>query len=147
MASGSDQNTPPTTGAAMSRRVRRRRLTDAFERDERTFGTETDPERLQRFMDWERSIGGAARRQATEGEAGIGMALPWPVHRFHFDVEEWTAVQNLSWENRTQLKLVQKDAAGYLTLLTKFEGTRAEQKHGMMRVSCCDGGPCNRQCR
>ena len=43
MASGSDQNTHPTTGAAMSRRARRRRLTDAFEREERTFGTEDRP--------------------------------------------------------------------------------------------------------
>ena len=43
-------------------------------------------------------------------------------------------MQNLSWENRTQLKLVQKDAAGYLTLLTKFEGSRDETKDGLMRV-------------
>ena len=125
---------PRTTGAAMSRRVRRRRLADAFEREERTFGPDTDPERMERFLEWGRKTGGAARRLAEEGEASIGMALPWPIHRGHLDVEAWTEVQNLSLENSTQLTLVQKKDAGYLTLLTKLEGTRAEQKEAMMRV-------------
>ena len=119
MASGSDQNTPPTTGAAMSRRVRRRRLADAFEREERTFGPDTDPERMERFLERGRKTGGAARRLAEEGEASIGMALPWPIHRGHLDVEAWTEVQNLSLENGTQLWSTSFDGAIWTHLVTK----------------------------
>jgi len=127
------QQQPVTTGAAMARRVRRRRLADAFERNERTFGDAEEPERLERFLAWGRSIGGEARRVAEE-DRGIGLAMPWPVPFTHFAAEAWAQLTVFAQSQCTHVSLLPNTSAGYLSLRTWSQGTREEDAMAMMKV-------------
>lgn len=118
----------PTTGAASSRRTRRRLLADAFERGTRTFGDAEDPDRLDAFLARGRAVGGQARRDA-EARASVVLGLPWPVTRSQYPPEVFSALAALCAEYGIVPQLREnRDGVPYLTLrATRVESEDTEQ--------------------
>ena len=113
-----DNNPAVTTGAAKSRRVRRRLLSQAFDRGERTFGDEEDAEQLDSFLARGRAVGGAAREEA-DAKQSIGLAMPWPTSKQAFTNEAWRSIVAYVAERAVTLKLDRKPSGGYLSLRTE----------------------------
>ena len=73
------------TGAAASRRKRRRKLAEGFASGERTFGSGEDPEMMQAFLGRGLRTGGAAGRAAVAECANqTALGAPWPLRRDDF---------------------------------------------------------------
>ena len=111
-------NQAPVTGAASSRRTRRRLLADAFDRGERTFGDAEDTERLHNFLARGRAVGGQAGQHA-EARAGdiLALAMPWPVARTAFLPWRFDQLVEFSRKHGVSMELKPRpDCVAYLTL-------------------------------
>jgi len=102
----------------MARRVRRRRLAQAFDRGERTLGEEADPERMDAFVARGLAVGGAAREQA-DATTKAGFAMPWPVSKQDYAKNDWAEVVSFAHGNGVFIDLTMRSTGPYLNMQTE----------------------------